>query len=93
VEECAAQGHQNLATPEWPRQREMIRALVRRVESGVDQGQVVFRGDAFAGEADPEKKSLQLCKRNRESGSPILLAEKADKYIGGLIILLGRISR
>jgi site-specific DNA recombinase len=62
VEEFAAQVQQNLATLEWQRQREILRALVRRVEIGLDQVQVVFRVDAFAGEADPEKKSLQLCK-------------------------------
>jgi site-specific DNA recombinase len=62
VEEFAAQVHQNLEALEWPRKREMIRALVRRVEIGLDQVQVVFRVETFAGEADPEKKSLQLCK-------------------------------
>jgi site-specific DNA recombinase len=64
VEEFAAQVQQNLEALEWHRQREILRALVRRVEIGVDQVQVVFRVDAFAGEADPEKKSLQLCKRS-----------------------------
>jgi hypothetical protein len=64
VGEFAAQVHQNLATLEWHRQREILRALVRRVEIGVDQVRVVFRVDAFAGEATPEKKSLQLCKRS-----------------------------
>jgi site-specific DNA recombinase len=60
----AAQVHQNLDELTWHRQREMIRALVRRVEIGLDQVQVVFRVDAFAGEEDPEKKSLQLCNRS-----------------------------
>jgi hypothetical protein len=62
VEECAAQGQQNLEALEWHRHREMLRALVRRVEIGLDQVQGIFRGDAFAGEAASEKKSLQLCK-------------------------------
>jgi site-specific DNA recombinase len=64
VEEFAAQVQQNLEALEWHRQREILRALIRRVEIGVDQVQVVFRVDAFSGEADPEKKSLQLCKRS-----------------------------
>src|SRR5262249_44479462 len=64
VEEFAAQVDQNLEALAWHRKREILRALVRRVESGLDQVQVVFRVDAFAGEADPEKKSLQLCKRS-----------------------------
>jgi site-specific DNA recombinase len=65
VEEFATQVHQNLETLEWHRKREILRALVRRVEIGLDQVQVVFRVDAFAGEADPEKKSLQLCKGSK----------------------------
>jgi hypothetical protein len=28
---------------------------------------VVFRVEALSGEADPEKKSLQLCKRSNQS--------------------------
>jgi site-specific DNA recombinase len=60
--ELAAQVTHNLEELEWSRQREIIRALVRRVEIALDRVQVVFRVDAFAGEADPEKKSLQLCK-------------------------------
>jgi site-specific DNA recombinase len=66
VEEFAAQVHQNLEALDWHRQRAILRALVRRVEIGLDQVQVVFRVDAFTGEADPEKKSLQLCKRSSE---------------------------
>src|SRR5207248_8546795 len=66
VEDFAAQVQQNLDNLEWQRKREMLRALVRRVEIGLDQVQVVFRVDAFAGEADPEKKSLQLCKGSEQ---------------------------
>jgi site-specific DNA recombinase len=64
LDEFAAQVTQNLEELEWSRKRDLIRALVRRVEIALDQVQVVFRVDAFAGEADPEKKSLQLCKRS-----------------------------
>ena len=64
VEEFAAQVQHNLEALEWHRQREILRALVRRVEIGLEQIHVVFRVDGFAGEADPEKKSLQLCKRS-----------------------------
>jgi site-specific DNA recombinase len=67
VEEFAAQVPQNLEALEWHRKREMLRALVRRVEIGLDQVQVVFRVDAFAGEADPGKKSLQLCKGSKHA--------------------------
>jgi site-specific DNA recombinase len=69
----AAQVQQHLDDLAWHRKREIIRALVRRVEIALDQVQVVFRVDDFAGEADPEKKSLQLCRgsslpRHREHG-------------------------
>ena len=64
VEEFAAQVQQDLEALEWHRKREILRTLVRRVEIGLDQVQIVFRVDAFAGETDPEKKSLQLCKRS-----------------------------
>src|SRR4029453_9544668 len=67
VEEFAAQVHQNLEALEWHCKREILRTLVRRVEIGFDKVQVVFRVDAFAGEADPGKKSLQLCKRSKQS--------------------------
>jgi site-specific DNA recombinase len=64
--EFAAQVTQNLEELEWSRQRDIIRALVRRVEIALDRVQVVFRVDAFSGETDPEKKSLQLCKGSNQ---------------------------
>jgi site-specific DNA recombinase len=67
VEEFAAQVHQNLDALAWHRQREILRALVQRVEIGLDQVRVVFRVEALSGEADLEKKSLQLCKRSNYS--------------------------
>jgi site-specific DNA recombinase len=66
VEEFAAQVPQNLDTLEWHRQREILRALVQRVEIGLDQVRVVFRVEALSGEAALEKKSLQLCKRSSQ---------------------------
>jgi len=49
---------------EWGEQREIIRALVKRVEIGEDQVQVVFRVEPYLGESGPEKKSLQLCRES-----------------------------
>ena len=66
VEEFAAQVQHNLEALEGHRPREILRVLVRRVEMGLEQIPVVFRVDGFAGEADPEKKSLQLCKRSTQ---------------------------
>lgn len=62
LDDFAAQVGCHLDELEWAKKREIIRALVRRVEIGLEQVHVVFRVDAFPGEVDPEKKSLQLCR-------------------------------
>ena len=67
LEDFATKLHAGLAEADWLRKREMIRALVKRVEVTQDQVNVVFRVDSYQGEANPEKKSLQLC---RGSGLP-----------------------
>ena len=67
LDEFTAQVHQNLETLEWSRKREIIRTLVKRVELAAEQVQVVFRVDVLSGEADPGKKSLQLCKRSKHA--------------------------
>jgi site-specific DNA recombinase len=61
LEDFATQIDTGLAEADWLRKREMIRALVKRVEVTQDQVNVVFRVDSYQGESDPEKKSLQLC--------------------------------
>ena len=45
---------------EWDNKRERIRVLVRRVEVGVEQSQVVCRVDAVPGESDTEKKACHF---------------------------------
>jgi site-specific DNA recombinase len=65
LDDFAAQMERNLDDLEWAKKREIIRALVRRVEVGLEQVQVVFRVDSFPGESDPEKKSLQLCRGSK----------------------------
>jgi hypothetical protein len=62
LDDFAAQVGRHLDDLEWAKKREIIRALLRRVEVGLEQVQVVFRVDSFPGESDPEKKSLQLCR-------------------------------
>ena len=57
--------HQRLDDIEWNEQREIIRAMVKRVEIGEEQVQVVFRVEPYLGETDPEKKSLQLCRGSK----------------------------
>ncbi len=66
LDDFAAQVGRNLDDLAWAKKREIIRALVRRVEIGVEQVQVVFRADAFPGELDLEKKRLQLCRGSKD---------------------------
>jgi site-specific DNA recombinase len=55
LEDFAARVHAGLEDADWPRQREMIRALVKRVEVDHDQVHVVFRVDQQPGDPDAEK--------------------------------------
>jgi site-specific DNA recombinase len=66
LEDFATQIDTGLAEADWLRKREMIRALVKRVEVTQDQVNVVFRVDSYQGESDPEKKSLQLRRGSRK---------------------------
>jgi len=60
LEDFAAKIDAGLEDSDWLSKREMIRALVKRVEVTPDRVNVVFRVDSYPGEASPEKKSLQL---------------------------------
>jgi site-specific DNA recombinase len=62
LEDVAAQVQEGLVEADWRRQREMIRALVKRVEVAYDQVNVVFRIEPRPGDPSPEKKSLQDCR-------------------------------
>src|SRR5712691_9598154 len=66
LEDVAPQIDTGLEEADWLRKREMIRALVKRVEVTQDQVNVVFRVDSYQGEPDPEKKSLQLCRGSED---------------------------
>jgi site-specific DNA recombinase len=52
---------QNLATADWAMKREIIRALVRRVEIDQKEVTVVFRVGTDPPEQSPEQKSSQHC--------------------------------
>jgi site-specific DNA recombinase len=67
LEDFAAQVHGGLAAADWTSKRELIRALVKRVEVTQDQVNVVFRVDQRPTEPDPAKKSLQLCRGRANS--------------------------
>jgi site-specific DNA recombinase len=62
LEDFAAKLHGGLEAADWASQRDLIRALVKRVEVARDDVNIVFRIDPYPGDADPEKKSLQLCR-------------------------------
>ena len=64
LEDFAARIAAGLEDSDWLSKREMIRALVKRVEVTPDRVNVVFRVDSYPGEANPEKKSLQLYGRS-----------------------------
>ena len=64
LEDFATKVHSGLETADWASQRDLIRTLVKRVEVARDQVNIVFRVDPYAGDPDPEKKSLQLCRRS-----------------------------
>lgn len=67
VEDFAAKVHNGLEVADGASQRELIRALVKRVEVGRHEVNIVFRIDPYIGDLDPEKKSLQLCRGSIES--------------------------
>jgi site-specific DNA recombinase len=67
LEDFATQIDTGLEEADWLRKREMIRALVKRVEVTQEQVNVVFRVDSYQEESDPQKKSLQLCKECNDS--------------------------
>ncbi len=69
LEDCAATLHDGLAATNWTSKRDLIRALVKRVEVARDDVNIVFRIDPYPGESDPEKKSWHLC---RGSDDPTL---------------------
>jgi site-specific DNA recombinase len=66
LEDFATKVHSGLETADWASQRDLIRTLVKRVEVARDQVNIVFRVDPYAGDPDPEKKSLQLCRRSTQ---------------------------
>ena len=67
LEDVAAKRHDGLEAADGASQRDLIRALVKRVEVARDDVNVVFRLDPYPGDADPEKKSLQLCRGSNDS--------------------------
>ena len=68
LEDFVAKLQDGLEAADWTSQRDLIRALVKRVEVAQGNVNIVFRIDPYQGDNDPEKKSLQLC-RGRDTTS------------------------
>jgi site-specific DNA recombinase len=66
LEDFAAQVQDGLEEADWTSRREMIRALVKRVEVAHDRVTVVFRVEPRPGDFGSEKKSLQDCRRRTD---------------------------
>jgi site-specific DNA recombinase len=66
LEDFAAQVRAGLAEADWSRKREMIRALVKRVEVAYDQVKVVCRIEPRPGDPSPEKN--YRCKTHSTCG-------------------------
>ena len=59
LEDFAAKLHAGLEAADWASQRDLIRALVKRVEVARHEVNVVFRIDPYPSDNDPEKKRVQ----------------------------------
>ena len=62
LEDFAAKLHDGLEAADWASKRNLIRALVKRVDVARDDVNIVFRIDPYPNDADPQKKSWQLCR-------------------------------
>lgn len=69
LEDVAVPVHKGLQEADWPRKREMIRALVKRVEVAHDRVNGVFRIEPRPGDPSPEKK---VCNIGGGVRSPVL---------------------
>jgi site-specific DNA recombinase len=63
-EDFAAKIDAGLEDSDWLSKREMMRALVKRVEVTPDRVNIIFRVDSYPGEASSEKKSWRLRRRS-----------------------------
>jgi len=69
LEDFATKLHDGLEAADWAGKRDLIRALVKRVEVARNEVNVVFRIDPYPSDNDPEKKSLQLCRGRSKSSA------------------------
>src|SRR5881397_2428256 len=69
LEDFASRVQNGLEEADWTSKRELIRALVKRVDVAHDHVNVVFRVDQHPADLDPGKKSLLL--RRGSTHSPL----------------------
>jgi Reverse transcriptase (RNA-dependent DNA polymerase)/Recombinase zinc beta ribbon domain len=69
LEDFAAKLHDGLEAADWASKRDLIRALVKRVEVARHEVNVVFRIDPYPSDNDPEKK---VCNFVGGESSPVL---------------------
>jgi site-specific DNA recombinase len=86
LEDFAARVKEGLEDVDWSRKREIIRALVKRVEVAQDQVHVVFRVDQYGGKPGPEKKSLQLCRESTLTAVGKSLLALRLRYVGAAAV-------
>ena len=78
LEDFAAKVHDGLEAADWASKRDLIRALVKRVEVARDEVNIVFRIDPYPGDPDPEKKDgagLAVLAEPTQPQGPQTLAE------------------
>jgi len=77
LEDCAAKRQDGLAATDWASKRDLLRALVKRVEVARNEVNVVVRIDPYPGDGDPEKKSWQLCRGRADAalGRPVFRSD------------------
>src|SRR5262249_807085 len=67
LEDFAAKLHDGLEAADWASKRDLIRALVKRVEVARHDVKVVVTIDPYPSDNNPEKKSLQLCRGRNDA--------------------------
>jgi site-specific DNA recombinase len=78
LEDCATKLHDGLGTADWASQRDLIRALVQRVEVARDDVNTVFRIDSYPGDADPALWRPLVGGQQRSRLQPARVQPRAD---------------
>jgi site-specific DNA recombinase len=77
LEDFATQVKGSLAEADWHTRRDLIRTLVKQVEIGKEEVNVVFRAPPDPLDLGPDNESLQLCRKRIESTARQHLLERA----------------